>query len=138
MGFIYTFWSSLLSTSSILEYGFYSIQHLQMTSSEGFEQHFSIISKFVCYGFYVKKNVVFTLISFAVLKWAHLAWAEFRIKVKRIAHSIVHFDQWNKLISKMESLKIFTGLFSRTPRLPRSNDLGIQNDENSIMKSYKN
>ena len=31
----------------------------------------------------------------------HLAWADFKIKVKRIAHSIVHFDQWNKLISKM-------------------------------------
>ena len=30
-----------------------------------------------------------------------LAWAGFKIKVKRIAHSIVHFDQWNKLISKM-------------------------------------
>ena len=30
-----------------------------------------------------------------------LAPADFEIKVKRIAHSIVHFDQWNKLISKM-------------------------------------
>ena len=40
-----------------------------MTSSEGFQQHFSIISKFVCCGFYMKKNVAFTLISFAVLKW---------------------------------------------------------------------
>ena len=40
-----------------------------MTSSEGFEQHFSIISKSVCCGFYMKKNVAFTLISFAVLKW---------------------------------------------------------------------
>ena len=32
---------------------------------------------------------------------SHLAWADFKIKVKQIAHSIVHFDQWNKLISKM-------------------------------------
>ena len=40
-----------------------------MTSSEGFQQHFSIISKSVCYGFYMKKTVAFTLISFAVLKW---------------------------------------------------------------------
>ena len=32
---------------------------------------------------------------------SHLAWADFRIKVKQIAHSIVQFDQWNKLISKM-------------------------------------
>ena len=39
-----------------------------MTSSEGFQQHFSIISKFVCCGFDIK-NVAFTLISFAVLKW---------------------------------------------------------------------
>ena len=31
----------------------------------------------------------------------HLAWVDFKIKVKRIAHSIVHFDQWKKLISKM-------------------------------------
>ena len=39
-----------------------------MTSSEGFQQHFSIISKSVCCGFDMKKNVAFTLISFAVLK----------------------------------------------------------------------
>jgi hypothetical protein len=39
-----------------------------MTSSEGFQQHFSIICKLVCCGFYVVKNVAFTLISFAVLK----------------------------------------------------------------------
>ena len=40
-----------------------------MTISEGFQQHFSIISKFVYCGFYVKKNVAFTLISFSSLKW---------------------------------------------------------------------
>ena len=68
VGFIYTFWSSLLSTSSILEQGFQSIHHLQMNSSEGFHQHFSIISYFVCCGFYIKKKVAFKLISFAVLK----------------------------------------------------------------------
>ena len=39
-----------------------------MTSSEGFQQRFSLISKFVCCGFYMKKNVAFILISFAVLK----------------------------------------------------------------------
>ena len=38
-----------------------------MTSSEGFQQHFSIVSKFVCCGFYIKKNVAFTLTSSAVL-----------------------------------------------------------------------
>ena len=37
-----------------------------MTSSEGFQQHFSIISKSVCCGFYMKKNAVFNLISFTV------------------------------------------------------------------------
>ena len=47
------------STSSILE----------MISSEGFQQHFSIISKTVCCGSYVKKAVAVTLISFAILKW---------------------------------------------------------------------
>ena len=32
------------------------------------QKDFNIISKFVCCGCYMKKNVVFTLISFAVLK----------------------------------------------------------------------
>ena len=40
-----------------------------MMSSEGFQYHFSIISKFICCDCYMKKNVAFTLISFAVLKW---------------------------------------------------------------------
>ena len=40
-----------------------------MTSSKGFQHHVNIISKFVCCGCYMKKNVAFTLISFAVLKW---------------------------------------------------------------------
>ena len=31
----------------------------------------------------------------------HLALADFKIKVKQIVQSIVHFDQWNPLISKM-------------------------------------
>ena len=70
--------------------------------------------------------------------YPHLAWADFKIKAKQIAHSTVHFNQWNPLISKMLSLKIFTGLFVRTPRSPRSNDLETQNNENSIMKSDKN
>ena len=36
---------------------------------KSFQQHSSIISKFVCCGFYIKKDVAFTLISFALLKW---------------------------------------------------------------------
>ena len=39
-----------------------------MTSSEEFQHHFTIISKLVCSGRYMKKIVAFTLISFAVLK----------------------------------------------------------------------
>ena len=35
---------------------------------ERFQQHFSIISKFLCCGFYMKRNVAFKLITFAVLK----------------------------------------------------------------------
>ena len=73
VGFIYTFWSSLSSTSSILEEGFKCIHNLQMTSSERFQQHFSIISKFVFCGFYMRKNAAFTFISFAVLKWMFIS-----------------------------------------------------------------
>ena len=40
-----------------------------MTSLEGFQHHTTISSKFVCCDCYMKKNVAFTLISFAVLKW---------------------------------------------------------------------
>ena len=40
-----------------------------MTSLKGFQQRFSIISKSVCCGFYMKMNVAFTLFSFALLKW---------------------------------------------------------------------
>ena len=40
-----------------------------MTNSEGFQQHFSIISEYVCFGFYMKKNVASTFISFNVVKW---------------------------------------------------------------------
>ena len=39
-----------------------------MTSSEGFSHHFTVILEFVCCGCYIKNNVAFTLISFAVLK----------------------------------------------------------------------
>jgi hypothetical protein len=45
------------------------IHHLQITTSKGFPQRFSIISKKFCCGFYMKKKVAFTLISFTVLKW---------------------------------------------------------------------
>ena len=60
VGFMYTFQDSLLSTSSILEQGFSSIHQFQMTSSEEFQQPFSIISEFVCCGFYMKKNIPYS------------------------------------------------------------------------------
>ena len=40
-----------------------------MTSFERFQYHFTIISKFVSCGCFIKKNVAFALISYAVLKW---------------------------------------------------------------------
>ena len=43
-------------------------QEFANSSSEGFQHHFIIISKSVCYGWYMKKNVAFTIIYFAVLK----------------------------------------------------------------------
>ncbi len=42
-----------------------------------------------------------TVIQLHRLYNSHLAWADFEIKVKRIAHSTLRFDQWNLLISKM-------------------------------------
>ena len=40
-----------------------------MTSSDGFQHHFTNISKSGCCGCYMKKNVAFTLISFDVMEW---------------------------------------------------------------------
>ena len=34
-------------------------------------------------------------------KLSHLAWADFKIKVKQIEESTLRFDQWNPLISEM-------------------------------------
>ena len=60
--FINTFQYSLLFISSILEYGFQpihrsSIHHLEMTSSEGVQQLFGIISKSVWCGFLHEKRM---------------------------------------------------------------------------------
>ena len=49
--------------------GIISIIFCQWSVQRTFQQHFSIISKSVCYDFYLKRNVAFTLISFDVLKW---------------------------------------------------------------------
>ena len=68
----------------------------------------------------------------------HLAWADFKIKVKQIAHSTLRFDQWNPLISKMQSLKIFTGLFLYSDQHAFWNFIQNRSDENSIVKSHKN
>ena len=52
-----------------LIYQLLSVHHLQMTSSEGFQHHFGIISNSFVVIVTWKKNVSFTLISFVVLKW---------------------------------------------------------------------
>ena len=60
-GFIYSFWYSLSSSSSI--------HHLQITNLEGFHNHLAIFLLFFCCVCYMKRNAAFTLISFVVLKW---------------------------------------------------------------------
>ena len=67
----------------------------------------------------------------------HLAWADFKIKVKQIVHYTVHFDQWNPLISKMWLLKIFPQLFLYSDQHAFWNFIENKNDENYIMKSDK-
>ena len=44
------------------------------------------------------KSVIMQSVRFFLL--THLVWADFKIKVKQIAHSTMHFDQWNPLISE--------------------------------------
>ena len=64
--FVYLFHSRIeASLDSRMEL----VHHLQMTTSEGFQHHFNIISNFFCCVCYMKKNVAFTLISFAVLSF---------------------------------------------------------------------
>ena len=68
--------------------------------------NFSKISNLLVYSIVLFHSILESIeniyfVCFVLLPISHLAWADFRIKVKRIAHSIVHFDQWNKLISKM-------------------------------------
>ena len=67
----------------------------------------------------------------------HLAWADFKIKVKPISHSTVHFDQWNPLMSKIQLLKIFPLLFRYSDQHAFWNFIENKNDENFIMKSHK-
>ena len=60
VGFIYIFWYSLSSTSSILEFANVQFRRISTT----FQNHFKICLLW----FYMKKNVALTLVSFAVLK----------------------------------------------------------------------
>ena len=70
-----------------------------------------------------------------VISVPHLAWADFKIKVKQIAHSTLRFDQWNPLISKM---KIFTGLFFYSDQHAFWNFIENKNDKKSIIENHKN
>ena len=67
-----------------------------MTSSEGFQLHFRIISKFVSCGFYMKNNVAFTLISFAVLPFELLVQIPVQLllelKLNLIVQNVVELD----------------------------------------------
>ena len=47
-----------------------------MTSSEGFQEHFSIISKFVCCDFYLKKECSFYnhLFCCTEIRWMFISW----------------------------------------------------------------
>ena len=57
VGFIYRFWYCLLSASSILNRVSSLIIICKWLVQKDFSIHFSIISKFVCCGCYMKKNV---------------------------------------------------------------------------------
>ena len=62
--FIYQFYFLM---TTLVKSAFWNPADLLILKS--FQHHFSIISKFVCCGFYIKKDKAFTLISFALLKW---------------------------------------------------------------------
>ena len=109
VGFIYTFWCSLSSTSSILEQRLQSVHHLQMTSSEGFQHHFTIISKFVCFGCYMNKNVAFTLISFAVYHFN--CHSSFGARSKITTYIVQNVIELGFLLSRMQ-MKL-TSIYSR-------------------------
>ena len=106
-----------------------------MTSSEGFQQHFSIISKFVCCGFYMKKNVAFTLISFAILKWDDCLSVQvpFEVPVQLLLELEPNWlDQnvnklecrWNdSLILTFYSWKISSDIADQFSNKPTENDL---------------
>ena len=72
-------------------------------------------------------------VSEALRNWdPHLAWVDFKIKVKQIAHFTVYFDQWNPLISNVIMENIHWALFKDAEVTE------TQNDGNSIMTSDKN
>ena len=62
--FIYQFYFLM---TTLVKSAFWNPADLPIFKS--FQQHFSIFSKFICCGFYIKNDVAFTLISFALPKW---------------------------------------------------------------------
>ena len=96
---------------------------------EGGKENIVIVQKKIS----TNKNVFFSPLKKAKEIQSHLAWADFKIKVKQIAHSTLRFDQWIPQISK-----IFPQLFFYSDQHAFWNFIENKNDENSIMKSYKN
>ena len=92
-----------------------------MTSSEGFQQHFSIISKFVCCIFYMKRNVAFTLISFAVLKWDGCLSVQLPIELPvQIPVQLLLEFRWNNLLSVSPQLLRLSSGFTQALITPQA------------------
>ena len=85
-----------------------------MTSSEGFQQHFSIISKYVCCGFYMKKNVAFYTHLFCCTEMRWLFISSTAIWVTRSDTSSVSSRTRTELTSsKCDSTRIWAYLECR-------------------------
>ena len=103
-----------------------------MTSSEGFQQHFSIISEVVCCGFYMKKNVALTLISFTVLKWDDCLSVQlpFELPVRVMVQLLLELEP-NWLIQNVFELE-----FEKQPKgcVIKNAKVSLGNKQNSIYK----
>ena len=60
--------NGVFGNAYLLALGWVSSSPFSMTSSEEFQHHFNNITRIVCCGCYMKKNIAFTLISFHFLR----------------------------------------------------------------------